>query len=225
MEGDTLGTKINPRDFGYAARTHGRHFARYILAGQYAVGKRILDAACGSGYGSAWLARSAESVLGLDLDDHMLDLARSTWADVSNLGFAKHDLHEPLEGDKEFDLVTSFETLEHVNDPYKCLENLATPLMDQGVAMISVPNGPKELQSNNPEPSHVNHFSADELTDLIKSRFREVEFFGQVMHKGVGHYLRKFAGLGKHHAHDYRFIPGLADQAKTWLAVCRNPIR
>jgi 2-polyprenyl-3-methyl-5-hydroxy-6-metoxy-1,4-benzoquinol methylase len=224
MQQDVLGTEVCPRDFAEAARRHGRHFARYLLAVGMARGRRVLDAACGSGFGSAYLATAAESVLGADLDERMLELARANYAGP-NLRFLRHDLHEPLPAGETFDLVCSFETLEHVRDPRAALAVLAAALDDDGVAMVSVPNGAKELRDGRRKEYHQTHFSAGELAAMLDERFEAVEPFSQVYRKGPGHYARKLLGRGGHHARGYRFEPGFADTAKTWLAVCRGPRR
>ena len=224
MENNVLGTQVCPTDFTVAARRHGRHFSRYLLASRYAAGKRVLDAACGGGFGSAWLAKRAASVLGVDLDETMLQTARLSFQ-LNNLRFQKHDLHAPFDETLRVDLVTSFETLEHVRDPHVCLANLAGCLEMDGVALISIPNGTKELREGDFEPSHLVHYSAIDFEDMTRRKFGQVELFSQVLHRGPVHYFRKTFGLGRHHAHDYRFKPGLDDNAKTWLAVCRQPRR
>jgi len=217
---DVLGTKVCPRSFAEAASRHGRHFARYLRVVGLAGGKRVLDAACGAGFGAAYLATVAESVLGLDLDDHMLDLARSGYP-AANVRFVKHDLHEPVPEAGSFGLVCSFETLEHVRRPDVCLANLASALTDDGVAAISVPNGTKEQLAGGKD-FHPNQFSAVDFEQMLRRQFRDVQLFSQVYRKGIGHYLRKVTGGASHHARDYAFAPGLLDSAKTWLAICRT---
>lgn len=227
MDDNVLGTKICPKDFDTAARQHGRFFARYRLAERHAAGKNVLDAACGSGFGAAWLARTAQSVLGVDLDDAMLAEA-AHWTgpgqSLANLRFQKHDLEEPFAAGTQFDLIVSFETLEHVRDPGVVLANFAAHLAPGGLVIISIPNGTKELREGNWEPLHQVHFSSDDFRRLIAANFRLAECYSQVMHCGLRHYLRKICGGGRHHADDYRFVPGLDERAKTWVAMCSKAI-
>jgi 2-polyprenyl-3-methyl-5-hydroxy-6-metoxy-1,4-benzoquinol methylase len=224
VEKDYLGTSVCPRDLQTAAVTHGRHFARYLYASKYGVGKRILDAACGSGFGSAYMAELADFVLGLDLDDGLIKLAREKYP-LPNLRFEVHDLNKPITDAGLFDLITSFETLEHVRRVRRCLSNLAHVLTDHGIALISVPNGTKELLESKEKPYHKVHFSAADFDDLLHGQFSHVELFSQVYASNVSHYLRKFIGKGTHHASNYRFVRGLQDEAKTWLARCMKPRR
>jgi 2-polyprenyl-3-methyl-5-hydroxy-6-metoxy-1,4-benzoquinol methylase len=224
VEKDDLGTGVCPKDFETAAVKHGRHFARYLHASKYAAGKRILDAACGSGFGSAYMAEVADSVLGLDLDDGLIELAREQYS-LPNLRFEVHDLNQPVTGAGFFDLITSFETLEHVSRASRCLANLADVLTDGGTLLVSVPNGTKELREGNKKPYHKVHFSAPGFKDLLDGQFSHVEFYSQVYCRNFTHYLRKFIGKGTHHACNYRFAAGLKDEAKTWLALCKKPRR
>ena len=224
MGTEDLGTSVCPKDFKAAAVRHGRHFARYLHASKYAAGKRILDAACGSGFGSAYMAEVADSVLGLDLDDRLIKLAREQYS-LPNLRFEVHDLNKPVTDAGFFDLITSFETLEHVSRASRCLSNLADVLTDDGTVLISVPNGTKELREGKNKPYHRVHFSAADFADLLDSQFSHVELYSQVYWRNFTHYLRKFIGKGTHHASNYRFASGLQDEAKTWLALCKKPRR
>jgi 2-polyprenyl-3-methyl-5-hydroxy-6-metoxy-1,4-benzoquinol methylase len=227
VDDNVLGTKICPKDFDTAARQHGRFFARYRLAASHAAGKDVLDAACGSGFGSAWLARTARSVLGVDLDDVVLGEA-AHWTQpaqaFANLRFQKHDLAEPFAAGTRFDLIVSFETLEHVRDPAAVLANFAAHLTPGGLAIISIPNGSKELRDGDWEPSHHVHFSAEDFRRLVAGSFGQAEFYSEFLQRGLRHYLRKICGGGRHHADDYRFVPGLDERAKTWVAICRGAI-
>lgn len=224
MEKEDLGTTICPKDYKAAAVRHGRHFARYLHASKYAPGKRILDAACGSGFGSAYMAEVADSVLGLDLDGRLIKRARRQYS-LPNLRFEVHDLNKPVNHAGFFDLITSFETLEHVSRASRCLSNLADVLTNDGTVLISVPNGAKELREDRHKPYHRVHFSAADFKDLLDSQFSHVELYSQVYWRNLTHHLRKLIGKGTHHASNYRFAAGLQDEAKTWLAVCKKPRR
>ncbi len=221
MDQDVLGTPIRPTRLSRAASQHGRHMARYMLARRYAKGKRCLDIACGSGFGSAYLAEVAESVVGMDLDPEMIKFADRYYA-RQNVEFRQGDLHESI-ADGPFDLVTSFETLEHVRDSVRCLEVLAASLTSNGIAVISVPNGAKEQRRAGGKSYHQKQFTADEFEALLVQRFARVDLYSQFYHRGLRHYVRRLLGRRSHHASSYRFVYGLSDEAKTWLAICKHP--
>ena len=89
------------------------HFQRYQVAKLFAEGKVILDAACGEGYGSSVLAEVAETVVGLDVDANTINFANSKYA-KNNLTYMIGNVTSLPFPDHVFDLVVSFETLEHI---------------------------------------------------------------------------------------------------------------
>jgi SAM-dependent methyltransferase len=154
----------------------GEHRARYRFAGQWARGCRVLDVACGAGFGLQLLEQAGAYPIGMDLDPralaeaHALEPeARLVRADAARL---------PLP-DASFDLVTSFETLEHVPDACALLSELRRVLRPGGRLVLSTPNrafGPPEHHQN---PFHVREFEADELRQLLQRTFSTVHLFSQ----------------------------------------------
>ena len=144
---------------------------------------------------------------------------------AENLFFERHDLNESLSNlvDRPFNLLVSFERLEHVRDPARCLGNFVQVMAPDAIALISVPNGIKELRDGDTKAYHRVHFSVEQFESLLSERFERIEMRSQVYRKTVRHYLRKLTGRGGHHAKCYTFVPGLLDNAKTWLAICRSP--
>ena len=93
-----------------------QHLARYEFAKKFASGKRVLDIACGSGYGSGELREAgARYVLGVDISDKAVEYAKAHYAN-SEVGFTVGSA-ENLSSHGKFDLVVSFETIEHLEDP------------------------------------------------------------------------------------------------------------
>ncbi len=147
---------------------HAEHVARYRLATQLAGAKRVLDAACGEGYGSGMLrAAGAESVTAVDLDSATVAHARKRHgidalvADIRSLPF----------DDDAFDLVVSFETIEHVEDPGRALDELSRVLAPGGLLMISTPVAGQYLVENE---FHVREFEHDEFLAALRGRFAAV---------------------------------------------------
>src|SRR5579883_1695375 len=91
------------------------HLARYAFAARLARGKRVLDAGCGAGYGSAELAEMAEEVTGVDVAPEAVAYANEHYT-LPNLRFEQGSCTSLAYGDGCFDLVVAFEVIEHLED-------------------------------------------------------------------------------------------------------------
>ena len=153
---------------------HAEHLARYQVAAQLAESRRVLDAACGEGYGTSLLAAAgAKSAVGIDLDSRAVAHARRRYPDAE---FIQGDVRQvPFEGGA-FDLVVSFETIEHIADPAAVLDELGRVLAQDGWLLISTPNKTQYLVENE---FHEREFSHEEFVDLLQARFSSVELLLQ----------------------------------------------
>ena len=220
-----------------------RHLAVYEWIGARVAGKRVVDMACGEGYGSEVLWRSAGSVVGVDANPEAHEHARLRYV-RQGLTFER-GLIETFGGRGEFDAVVFLQTIEHVNDPIAVLEHFRRLLAPGGVAYVSTPNlltlaPPGALKSDN--PWHLKEYRAEEFEALCRSVFGEVELLGL-------HHARKLRlhaaalKLGWDSVHPRlrltkpfydRFTPAIAasdfalrggadlDAALDFLAVCRR---
>ena len=94
------------------ARIFWEHIARYRFAKDFVRGKRVLDIACGEGYGAAALAKAgAASVTGVDISRDACERARRKYGLDARTGDAQA-IPVP---DRSIDLIVSFETIEHVD--------------------------------------------------------------------------------------------------------------
>src|SRR6185369_1249345 len=116
------------------------HWHRYVFARAFAQGRRVLDAACGEGYGSALLAASADSVLGVDVAESAVAHARQRYGQHANLRFEQGDCTALSCGDAQFDLIVSFETLEHVAAQQALVAGFARALAPGGLLVVSSPD-------------------------------------------------------------------------------------
>jgi SAM-dependent methyltransferase len=156
------------------------HWHRYVFARSLAQNKRVLDAACGEGYGSALLADVAASVVGADISDEAIAHARSRYSDRSNLRFQRVDATQLDAAPDSFDLIVSFETLEHVAAQQELVAGFARALSDDGVLVISSPD--KKTYSDDRGFSnefHVRELYRDEFLDLLRPHFPHVRLYGQ----------------------------------------------
>jgi 2-polyprenyl-3-methyl-5-hydroxy-6-metoxy-1,4-benzoquinol methylase len=166
------GERLVP-DQHHGELVHAEHLARYQLAAQLASGRRVLDAASGEGYGSAILAAAgAESVTGIDLDPSAVAHARARYG----LKFEVADVAALPHADASFDLVVSFETIEHVSDPVAVLSELRRVLASDGTLIISTPNAHQSLVENE---FHIREFTHDEFVAMLTDVFPTVEMFLQ----------------------------------------------
>ena len=153
------------------------HLKRYEFARPHCVGKRVLDAGCGVGYGSAYLGEAARSVLGVDVSGDAIDYARSRYGG-GNVEFAVGDLQQLERADAEFDTVVAFEVIEHLPHPERFVAEARRVLRTDGVLVVSTPRS--EQGSVRPEnPFHEREFARDEFERLLRGSFGRVAVYGQ----------------------------------------------
>ena len=149
---------------------HAEHLARYLVAAELAPERRVLDAACGEGYGTALLAAAgARSAIGVDLDESTIVHARGRHPGPE---FVQADVRQLPFEDRAFDLIVSFETIEHVRDPDAVLDELQRVLADDGLLIVSTPNKHQYLVDNE---FHEREFAHEEFVALLEARFASVE--------------------------------------------------
>ena len=154
-----------------------RHLAVYEWIAARAHGRRIVDLACGEGYGSAVLGRTAASVVGVDANPEAFEHARLKYTGA-NVRFER-DMVETWTGD--VDCVVFLQTIEHVQDPGAVLDRLRELVGPGGVAYVSTPNvltlAPAgEERSGN--PWHVREYRPEEYRALCERHFAHVDLLG-----------------------------------------------
>ncbi len=158
---------------GIAGEIAHEHWHRYAFARRYVAGKRVLDVACGEGYGSALLAGVASTVTGIDIDAGAVAHARATYAALSNVRFEEGSAASLPLADGSVDAVVSFETIEHLPraDQPRMMEEIARVLAADGVLVMSAPN-PVEYSAarNYSNPFHLHEPDRAELAALLGQR-------------------------------------------------------
>ena len=156
------------------------HWHRYHFAARWAKGLRVLDVACGEGYGSALLARHAAHVTGVDLSPDAIAHAKKEYAGLTNIEFIAASCAQMPLPDASFDVVVSFETVEHITVQQEFLAEIARVLKPGGVLVMSCPNKLEYSDKRNFQNEfHVKELYREELTALVSSRFPEVAWYGQ----------------------------------------------
>jgi 2-polyprenyl-3-methyl-5-hydroxy-6-metoxy-1,4-benzoquinol methylase len=218
-----------------------RHLAVYDWIVRQLAGKRVIDMACGEGYGSEVLARRAVEVVGVDANPEAHDHARLRYV-RPNLRFER-GLVETFGEPDSFDAVVFLQTIEHVHDPVAVLEHLRSLLAPGGVAYISTPNvltlaPPGAERSGN--PWHLTEYRAGEFGELCASVFGSVELLG-LFHSRKLRIHEQALRLGWDAVHarlgiterfygwftpaiattDFALSPERLDRALDFVAVCR----
>jgi SAM-dependent methyltransferase len=163
------------------------HMARYTFAMRLARGKRVLDAGCGAGYGSAALAEVAEHVTGVDIAADAIEYARANYQ-VANLTFEEASVTQLPFGDGAFDLVTAFEVIEHLEDWRGLLAEASRVLATGGQLIVSTPNKLYYTQSrgvHGVNPFHVHEFEFEEFRAELGAIFPYVSMFLENHVEGV----------------------------------------
>ena len=217
-----------------------RHLVVYEWIAERVRGKRVVDMACGEGYGSDVLAGTAASVVGVDANPEAHEHARLRYP-RANLRFERdlvESFSEPCEA------VVFLQTIEHVQDPGAILEHFKSMLSPGGTAYVSTPNlltlaPPGAEKSDN--PWHVKEYRAEEFRALCDAHFPRVELLGLFHARKLrAHELAIKLGWDSVHkrlrltkpfydrftpaiaASDFRLRQGNLDRALDFLAVCHS---
>lgn len=139
------------------------HLARYEFAKRFVDGGRVLDCACGVGYGTAILADAGNRpchVMGVDIDPKASSYAAKHYG-ADNIAFCSGD-GRALKDDEGFNTIVSLETVEHVSDPKALLANFTKLLQPGGILVASVPVTP----SVDVNPYHLHDFTRESFRQL-----------------------------------------------------------
>jgi SAM-dependent methyltransferase len=200
------------------------HYHRYAFAQPLARGKRVLDAACGEGYGAALVAADALSVLGVDVSSEAIAHARSRYT-LPQLRFEQADVTalDQLPA-ASFDLILSFETLEHLHAQEAMLRGFRRLLAPGGLLLVSTPD--KRNYSEIPQfhnEHHVRELYRHEFESLLEGIFPHRRLYAQkLLFQSALWALDDCAGqpaaatLGQ----DARLAKGLAYPPLYYIAAC-----
>ena len=169
--------RLMPEDMIIDDGEKDKHLQRYEFAGNYVKGKDVLDIACGIGYGSYILSQSAQNVVGIDKDGKTIEYARRKYK-KENLNFISLDAEKICSYINEtFDVIISYETIEHVDNPGKFIASLYKLLRKSGTFILSVPNGLIDEYSSSLHHKHF--FRLRTLKRILKDKFKVEEIYYQ----------------------------------------------
>ena len=155
------------------------HHHRYLVATRYCADCDVLDVACGEGYGSALLGRVAHRVLGVDLDAETVAFARRNYGSPHVL-FQRGDAADLELEPNSFDVVVSFETLEHLTDHDGFLTGIRRVLRPGGLFIVSSPDREIYTEFDRHENKfHLRELDRREFKALLQKSFAHVVVFEQ----------------------------------------------
>ena len=159
------------------------HLHRYAYASTLVKKKRVLDLACGEGYGSNLLGSAAASVVGIDIDANVISHASEKYR-RENLRFLTASITAvPIQKDHCFDVIVCFEAIEHLDNQHALLAEAKRLLDPEGLLIVSTPNKPiYREESQDLNPFHVKELHFAEFEELLARYFRNVKFLGQRVH-------------------------------------------
>jgi SAM-dependent methyltransferase len=165
-----------------SAQMSYEHWHRYLVASQFVSGKTVLDIASGEGYGCDLLARTAIKVVGVDADPTAVEHASRTYGRANTEFHCGSVSNIPIEGRHNFDVIVSFETIEHVDEETQLafLSEVKRLLKSDGLLLISTPN--KKFysdKSNYNNEFHKKEFYENQFLEFLSRSFRTVHLLGQ----------------------------------------------
>jgi len=187
-------------------RIEADHVARYEFASQFVKGKSILDIACGVGYGATMLLEAgATKYKGADIQKELISYAKTTYGS-DRATFSVTDITN-LNINEQFDVITCFETIEHINQYRLAIDNLYQALRPNGTLLISSPNRPitspgtTRIEDKPNNKFHTQEFTPAELIDLLQSSGFHInanEIYGQRQRlNSKNRYVRKILNIFK----------------------------
>src|SRR5262249_62399251 len=143
------------------------HIYRYRFASNFVRNKRVLDIACGEGYGTAALLEAgARSVVGVDICAAACEHARRKYGVDARPG----SVDEIPLPDRSIDVIVSFETIEHVREPETFLNECLRILAPGGTVIRSTPNEEGHREAGVENKFHLGELTENEVTALLKPR-------------------------------------------------------
>lgn len=153
--------------------------ARYQFALPYVAGRRVLDVGCGARGGPVLLAEAAAEVVGTDAAPAAIEEAARRFPHP-RVRYVAMPAERLTLADGSVDVVTCFEVLEHVEDPYRAVKEIRRVLAPGGMAVCSSPNARWWSPDGRPlNPHHHREWTAEEFAALLGTAFAHVELFGE----------------------------------------------
>lgn len=185
------------------------HLGRYEFARRFVRGMRVLDVACGVGYGAPLLCGAgAERYVGIDASGEALGIAKNRYQASDNISFVFGDACELVGiNGEDFDVVVSFETIEHLRDPERFLDRVRDVLVPNGKFIVSTPNravsDPANTTRKPSNPFHLREWTIEQFVVFLQRSFEVEQVLGQVP-------CPRWKVMARRLASEYRLVRGAA---------------
>lgn len=190
------------------------HTSIYHFFSRHTAGRRVLDAGCGTGYGSALLAElGAKSVRGVDVDARNIRFA-GRQPHAPTVEYAVGDCQDLRLAPSSFDAIVSSNVLEHLPQPGRFLEDAREGLAPRGTLLIVVPpiTTPALLRENEDVPFHVSNLSVDDWLALFAEHGFSVQCFRHEYAPGIERLDFRSPKASSARWEDFSFVPATRDE-------------
>ncbi|QDH20792.1 class I SAM-dependent methyltransferase [Saccharibacillus brassicae] len=197
------------------------HVHRYSIISKNLRDMKVLDAGCGTGYGSLLMSQYADSVVGIDISEESVEWCKQKYVAQKNLSFVLGSLEELPFADEEFDCIICLEVIEHVDQAIqkRFLEEAKRVLSKNGILIISTPN--KLLytdRSGYHNPYHIHEFYVEEYKEFLQREFMYLKMYNQSLY-AVSSIFEEM-----HADHKVQLLKNadIDENGKYMIAICSN---
>ncbi len=167
------------------------HEAFYEFASKYVENKIVLDAGCGSAFGSSVLSRKGKKVIGIDIKPDLIDWARNRYTD-KNLNLQCMDCTNMEFPDEYFDIIVCNELLEHLENYKEFLREVTRTLKNGGIFLCATVNSKYTFKKRDGSPRnkfHYQEFNIEDFSELLSVYFQKIEILGEKANSEFQHFM------------------------------------
>ncbi|MFN4006806.1 MAG: class I SAM-dependent methyltransferase [Chitinophagaceae bacterium] len=215
--------KINPLEIKKES-SNIQDIDRYEFIASYVKDKVILDAACGSGYGTFFLYEKgkADMIFGADIDVDSIRNLNEISKNNNKISFSVEDITSLTYQNDFFDMIVSFETIEHITNVDLYLSEFKRVLKQNGIVAISTPLNETEDRFQPANPYHIREYNLTEITSIVQKHFHIEDIFFQCVEIERNMITKSMNNLGlySNHRKVHYFLKNLIP--KTVVRIVRN---
>lgn len=171
--------KLNKFDSKEEFILHLIHESAYNYAAKVSIGKKVLDLGCNTGYGSNIISKKCKSITGVDVSENAINFAIREFYNTLIDFKVVNGNHLPFQ-DNQFDMITSFQVIEHIVDCSNFINELKRVLSPNGFVVFTTPNSCIRLDPGMKpwNTFHVKEYTAKEIENLLSKFFINVKVLG-----------------------------------------------